>query len=53
MTLTPRQIAAYLEFSEKLNRIEQAEALVIAAIGAQGDTKAIEKRLKELNGGKD
>jgi hypothetical protein len=50
MTLTPRQIWAYLEFSEKLDRIEQAEALVTAAIGAQGDNKAIEKRLKELNG---
>jgi Trk K+ transport system NAD-binding subunit len=53
MTLTPRQIAAYLEFSGKLDRIERADALMIAAIGAQGDSKVIEKTLKELNGGKD
>jgi hypothetical protein len=48
MTLTPRQIAAYLEFSAKLDRIERADALMIAAIGAQGDNKAIEKTIKEL-----
>ena len=48
MTLTPRQIAAYLEFSDKLDRIERADALMIAAIGAQGDSKAIEKTLKEM-----
>jgi hypothetical protein len=53
MNLTPRQIAAYLEFSDKLDRIERANALMIAAVGAQGDNKAIEKTLKELNGGKD
>jgi hypothetical protein len=50
MTLTPRQIAAYLEFSDRLDRIERANALVISAIGAQGDKQAVEKALKELNG---
>jgi len=50
MTLSPRQIAAYLEFSDKLDRIERANNLMIAAIGAQGDGKAIEKTIKELNG---
>jgi hypothetical protein len=50
MTLTPRQIAAYREFSEQLDRIERANALVIAATGAQGDKQAIEKTLKELTG---
>jgi len=50
MTLTPRQIAAYLEFSERLDRSERADALVVAAVGAQGDQKAIEKVLRELNG---
>jgi hypothetical protein len=50
MTLTPRQIAAYLEFSDKLDRIERANALVDAHIGAQGDKQMIEKRLKELTG---
>jgi len=42
MTLTPRQIEAYLEFSNKIDRSERADALVIAATAAQGDSKAIE-----------
>ena len=50
MTLTPRQMAAYLEFSAELDRIERADALMIAATGAQGDRKAIEAMLKALNG---
>ena len=49
MTLTPRQIAAYLEFSEQLDQIERANALMIAAVGAQGDKQAIEKTLSQLN----
>ena len=48
MTLTPRQIAAYLEFCNQLDRVERADALMIAVIGAQGDGKAIEKTLKEI-----
>ena len=48
MSLTPRQIAAYLEFSDKLDRIDRANALTVAAMGAQGDSKAIEKTIKEL-----
>jgi hypothetical protein len=51
MTLTPRQIAAYLEFSDKLDRIERANALVISAIGAQGDKQAIDKVIRELSSG--
>lgn len=50
MMLTPRQIAAYLEFSDKLDRIDRANALMVAAIGAQGDSKHIEKTIKELSG---
>jgi hypothetical protein len=46
MTLTPRQIDAYLE----LGRIDRANDLMIAAIGAQGDSETIEKTLKELTG---
>ena len=49
MRLTPRQIAAYLEFSSQLDRIERSDALMITAIGAQGDKQTIEKTLKELN----
>lgn len=50
MTLTPRQIAAFLEFSEKLNRIERASDLMIAAIGAQGDSETIDKTIKDISG---
>jgi hypothetical protein len=49
MTLTPRQIAAYLEFSDKIDRIEREYDLMIAAVGAQGDDKTIEKMRKEIN----
>jgi hypothetical protein len=49
MMLTPRQIVAYLEFNQKLDRIERADALMVAAIGAQGDKQAIEKTLKQLS----
>jgi hypothetical protein len=48
MTLSWRQIAAYLEFIEKIDRHERADDLVIAAVGAQGDKQAIEKMAKEL-----
>jgi len=48
MTLTPRQIVAYLEFTDKLDRIDRANNLAITAIGAQGDQRAIERTLKEL-----
>ncbi len=48
MTLTPRQIAAYREFGEKLDRMERANDLAIAATAAHGDGKAIEKAIKEL-----
>lgn len=50
MTLTPRQIAAYREFNDHLDRIERADALVLNAIGAQGDSKTIEKALKDIGG---
>jgi hypothetical protein len=51
MSLTPRQVAAYLEFSDKLDRIERAHDLSVAALGAQGDGKAIEKAIKDWSGG--
>jgi hypothetical protein len=50
MNLSPRQITAYLEFSDKLDRIERANNLMVTAVGAQGDSKTIEKTIKELNG---
>lgn len=48
MTLTWRQLVAYLNFSQRLDRTERANDLTITAIGSQGDAKAIEKTLKEL-----
>jgi hypothetical protein len=48
MTLTWRQVDAYRELNERLDRMERANDLAIAAIGAQGDGKTIEKTIKEL-----
>jgi hypothetical protein len=48
MTLTPRQVWAYLEFNDKIERSERADAFILAAIGAQGDSETIEKTIKEL-----
>jgi len=48
MSLTPRQIAAYLEFSEQINRIDRADSLMLGAIAAQGDKEIIEKTLKDI-----
>lgn len=50
MTLTPRQIAAYLKFSAQIDRMERADALILTAVATQGDSKTIEKTLKEING---
>ena len=50
MNLTPRQMVAYLEFSDRLDRIDRANALMVAAIGSRGDQKAVEKALKEFDG---
>lgn len=48
MTLTWRQLAAYLEFSDKIDRMDRANSLIVAAVGAQGDQKAIETMINEL-----
>ena len=48
MTLTWRQIDAYRELNERLDRMERADDLAIAAMGEQGDGKTIEKTIKEL-----
>ena len=48
MTLTWRQIDAFLDFNDKLDRIERAHALVISTVGAQGDKQTLEKILKEI-----
>jgi len=46
MKLTPRQIAAFLHFSN----VEQAHQLALRAIAAQGDDKIRAKAFKELDG---
>jgi hypothetical protein len=51
MSLSPRQLAAYLEFSDRLDRIERASALRISAIGARCDEKTINKEIRELSAG--
>ena len=48
MTLTPRQLVAWLEFSDKLDRIDRATSLVVSALGAQGNKESIDKMFKEL-----
>lgn len=48
MMLTPRQIAAWLEFGDAVERIERTTDLMITAVGAQGDKQAFDKMLKEL-----
>lgn len=50
MMLTPRQIDAYLEFSNKLDDFERADGLMLAAHAAQSDSKTIEKIRKDIIG---
>jgi hypothetical protein len=48
MSLSWPQLLAYLELNATIDRLERANNLWVAAMGAQGDGKAIEKTLKEL-----
>lgn len=50
MSLTPRQIAAYLDFNERLDALERAGDLMVAATAAQGDQKALDRMMKQLTG---
>lgn len=50
MTLTPRQLMAYLSFNDRIRRTEQANALAIAAMGAQGNPDKINETVKRLAG---
>jgi hypothetical protein len=49
MSLSPRQIVAYLEFSDKLDRIARATALNDTVIGTRCDEKDVKKLMKELS----
>lgn len=49
MSLSPRQIYAWLDLNDMIDAMERAIDLRIGAIGAQGDSKAIDKTLKELS----
>jgi len=48
MDYTPRQIAAFLTIAAARRRRELAEQIHVAALGAQGDGKAVKETLKEL-----
>jgi hypothetical protein len=48
MSMTPRQIRAYLLLYDRLDALDRTRQLEIAAIGAQGDGDAIKRTLKEL-----
>ena len=48
MRLTPRQIAAYLDLSERLDALDRAGNLMVNAVAAQGDQKALDKMSKQL-----
>jgi hypothetical protein len=50
MKLTWRQAAAWLEFGDKLDCIERANALIVTYTGAQGKWEAVDKMLKNLSG---
>jgi len=49
MTLTPRQLFAWLDLTGRVDKIDRANQLVISAVGAQGDKTSIDKVLKELD----
>jgi len=49
MNYTPKQIGAFLTIAAARRRRELAEQLHIAALGAQGDGKAVQAALKELS----
>lgn len=45
--MTPRQIAAHLEFADADARLEAAQALVISTLGARGSQRDVDKTLGE------
>jgi hypothetical protein len=50
MSLSPRQLYAWLDLNDRLDAHERAAGLVLTAVGAQGDGNLIEKTRKELIG---
>ena len=46
---TPRQIAALVDLAAQRLRRESAEQLAINAMAAQGESRAINKRIKNLS----
>jgi len=48
MSLSPRQIEAYLELSVKLDRAERITALADTRVATWGDEKTVRKHLKDL-----
>jgi hypothetical protein len=50
MSLTWRQIDAWLELNEKFDRADKVADLVITGVGSQGDQKTFNGLLEELDG---
>lgn len=48
MSLTPRQVAAFLAFGAELDRVAAATALWRSTLAAQGKGEAIEGELKRI-----
>ena len=48
MALSPRQIAAYLEFSDRLDGIARATRLADTVVGTRGDQKTVDRLMKQL-----
>jgi len=49
MDYTPKQVGAFMTIAAHRRRRELAEQLNIAALGAQGEGKAIKETLQELS----
>lgn len=49
MRFTPRQIAGFLELGAARRKHDAAVQLAINALAAQGESKTINKRLRELS----
>lgn len=48
MTLTLRQLRAWLDLTDRVDRFEQAKHMMTTAVGAQGSKQDRDNMLKEL-----
>jgi hypothetical protein len=47
--MTPREIAASVYFAERRKRREAAEQLVLSALAARGEPRALKQQIKDLH----